>query len=102
MYRTYIIFLHGKLEFVKCELLQKDLLQNSKWLIFKIYLNTEKSLFCKFCYSNSTQGMSLNPVGLVREIYKLSKTFWFAKFGFVEFELLNLKWAAVLDLNQKN
>jgi hypothetical protein len=91
MYRTHIIFLHSKLGFVKSELLQLDSLQNSKWLIFKIYLKTEKSLFCYFCYSNSTQDMSLNPVGLVREIYKLSRTFWFAKFGFVEIELFKFE-----------
>jgi hypothetical protein len=32
----------------------------------------------------------LNPVGLVRAIHKLSRTFGFAKFEFVEFELFNL------------
>jgi hypothetical protein len=90
MYRTYIIFLHSKLEFVKCELFQLDSLQNSNWLIFKIYLNTEKSLFCEFCYSKTTQHMRLNPVGLVRSNHKLSRTFGFAKFEFVEFELFNL------------
>ena len=90
MYRTPIIFLHSKLEFVKCELLQLDSLQNSKWLIFKIYLNTEKYLFCYFCYSKTTQGMGLKPVGLVRAIHKLSRTFGFAKFEFVEIELFNL------------
>jgi hypothetical protein len=46
--------------------LQLDSLQNSNWLIFKIYLNTEKYLFCYFCYSKTTQGMSLNPVRFAR------------------------------------
>ena len=90
MYRTPIIFLHSKLGFVKCELLQLDLLQNSNWLIFNIYWNTEKFLFCHFCYSNSTPHIGLNPVGLVRAIHKLSRTFGFAKFEFVEFELFKL------------
>jgi hypothetical protein len=101
MYRTYIIFLHSKLGFVKSELLQLDSLQNSNWLIFKIYLNTEKSLFCHFCYSKSTPDMSLNPVGLVREIYKLSRTFWFAKFGFVEFELFRFEVGSSIGFETK-
>jgi hypothetical protein len=70
--------------------MQLDSLQNSNWLIFNIYLNSEKYLLCYFCYSKTTQGMSLNPVGLVRAIHKLSRTFGFAKFEFVEFELFNL------------
>jgi hypothetical protein len=35
--------------------------------------------------------MSLNPVGLVRAKHKLSRTFGFAKFGFVEFELFKFE-----------
>ena len=89
MYRTHIIFLHSKLEFVKCELLQLDSLQNSNWLIFKIYLNSEKYLFCYFCYSKTTQHMGLNPMGLDQAFHKLSGTIGFAKFGLVEFELFN-------------
>jgi hypothetical protein len=34
--------------------------------------------------------MGLNPVGLVRAKHNLSRTFGFAKIGFVEFELFNL------------
>jgi hypothetical protein len=91
MYRTPIIFLHSKLGFVKCELLQLDLLQNSNWLIFKIYLNTEKSLFCHFCYSKFIPQMRLNPVGLVRENHKLSEYIKFTKFGSVDFKLVKFK-----------
>ena len=89
IYRTYIIFLHNKLEFVKCELLQLDSLQNSQWLIFKIYLNTEKSLTCYFCHINSTQDFEVGPVGLDRSFYKLSSNINFIQFGWVDLKLFN-------------
>ena len=104
MYRTHIIFLHSKLGFVKCELLQLDSLQNSKWLIFKIYLNTEKSLFCHFCYSKSTPHMRLNPVGLVRAKHMLSEYIKFTKIEFVEIELFKFEVCSSIgfDLNGLN
>jgi hypothetical protein len=37
--------------------------------------------------------MGLNPVGLVRANHKLSRTFGFAKFEFVEFELFKFEFS---------
>ncbi len=57
-------------------------LQNSKGLIFEIYLNTEKSLFCYFFYSNSTQDM-----GLDQAFRGLSNSIRFGQNGSVDLKL---------------
>ena len=99
MYRTHIIFLHSKLELVKCELLQLDSLQNSNWLIFKIYLKSPKSLPCYFFHINCTQELKVGPVGLDRSFYKLSNNIKFAKFGQAKQILFNFKVGVSIEID---
>jgi hypothetical protein len=65
--------------------------QNSKGLIFKNYSKAEKSLFCLFCYFNSTTAIGLNPVALDRAFDKLSKYIKFVENGSVDLDLLNFE-----------
>ena len=64
--------------------------QNSKGLIFNIYLKTEKLLICYFWYIISTADIGLNPMWLVRSFHKLSNNIKFVEFGSLDLELLNI------------
>ena len=96
MQSDHTILLHKQLVQVKCELKELELTQYLFWLIFKNYLNREKSLPCYFYHIYSTKNLTMRPVACCREFQWLSNSIKFSKFGLANLKLFNFKVWAVL------